>query len=66
MKEHWNNHRIRACRHDTVAGIPHELHHLPERHGGVDGLARNVSEDQINFAKEKFLQDEFESNMFEE
>ena len=63
VKEQWNTHRIRASRHDTVAGI--YLYHLPERHGGVDGLAHNVSEDQINFAKENFLQYEVETNMFE-
>ena len=66
VKEQWNTHRIRASRHDTVAGIPDELYHLPERHGGVDGLAFNVSEDQISFAKENFLEYEVESNMFEE
>ena len=66
VKEQWNTHRIRASRHDTVAGIPDELYHLPERHGGVDGLALNVSEDQISFAKENFLEYEVESNMFEE
>ena len=56
VKEQWNTRRIRASRHDTVAGIPDELYHLPERHGGVDGLALNISERQINFAKENFLQ----------
>jgi hypothetical protein len=66
VKEQWNTHRIRASRHDTVAGIPDELYHLPERHGGVDGLALNISEGQINFAKENFLQYEVESNMYEE
>ena len=66
VKEQWNTHRIRASRHDTVAGIPDELYHLPERHGGVDGLAFNVSEDQISLAKENFLEYEVESNMFKE
>ena len=38
VKEQWNTHRIRASRHDTVAGIPDELYHLPERHAGTEEL----------------------------
>jgi hypothetical protein len=57
---------IRASRHDTFAGIPDELYHLPKTHGGADSLAFNIPEGQINFAKENVLQYEVESNMYEE
>ena len=38
VKEHWNTHRIRPSRFDTISGIPDELFYLPEIHGGVDEL----------------------------
>lgn len=66
VKEQWNTHRIRASAHDTVPGIPDELFHLPERHEGVDGLALTVAEEQINFAKDNFLQYEVKSSIYEE
>ena len=33
VKEHWNTHRIRRSRHDTVSGRPDSLFYLPELHG---------------------------------
>ena len=46
VKEHWNTHRIRDSRHDTVPGRPDELFCLPEDHGGVDGLILPMSSTQ--------------------
>ena len=36
VKEHWNTHRIRGSRHDTVMGRPDSLYYLPELHGVTD------------------------------
>jgi hypothetical protein len=47
VKEHWNTHLIRHSRFGTVSGTPNELYHLPELHGGEEGLLRPVSDDQI-------------------
>ena len=35
---HWNTHRIRQSRHDTVAGKPDELFFMPESFGGEDQM----------------------------
>ena len=35
---HWNTHRIRQSRHDTVAGRPDELFFMPESFGGEDQM----------------------------
>lgn len=33
VKEHWNTHRIRGSRHDTVRGRSDSPYNLPELHG---------------------------------
>ena len=38
VREHWNTHRIRKSRHDTVHGRPDSLFFLPEYNGGVADL----------------------------
>ena len=42
VKEHWNSHRIRKCRHNTVSGRPDYLFYLPEHHGAVESLLLKV------------------------
>lgn len=42
VKDHWNSHRIRHSRHDTVSGRPDELFFLLEHHGDADNLLCNV------------------------
>ena len=44
VKEHWNTHRIRGSRHDTVSGRPDSLYYLPELHGATDQLLLPVPE----------------------
>lgn len=36
IREHWNSHYIRWSRHDTVAGRPDVLYHLPESFGAAN------------------------------
>ena len=38
FRTHWNTHRIRQSRNETVAGKPDELFFLSERFGGEDHL----------------------------
>ena len=64
--EHWNTHRIRPSRFDTISGIPDELFYLPERHEGVDELTLPISEELINYAQENVLNYEPEQNIHNE
>ncbi|KAJ7354871.1 hypothetical protein OS493_029426 [Desmophyllum pertusum] len=67
VKEHWNTHRIRKSRHDTVAGVPDELYVLPECNGGVDGLLLPIAEEQIHYVSQNLLpQFEDESSVYTE
>ena len=36
VRDEWNNHYIRASRHDTASGIPNTLYFLPEGVGTMD------------------------------
>ena len=38
VKEHWNTHRIRRSRYNTVPGRPDALFHFPEHHGGIENI----------------------------
>ena len=70
VKEHWNTHRIRPSRFDTILGIPDSRlgipDYLPERHGGVDELTLPISEELINYAPKNFLNYESEQNIHNE
>lgn len=67
VKEHWNTHRIRKSSHNTIPGQPEELFHLPELHGGIDGLSLDVNNNEIQFLANELLElDDAESNIFQE
>ena len=36
VKEHWNTHRIRKSKYQTLSGRPNTLYHLPEQSGTID------------------------------
>ena len=66
VKDHWNSHRIRHSRHDTVSGRPDELFFLPELHGGADNLLCNVGNglaqslrENLPYEEEKSIQQEY-------
>ena len=56
VKEHWNSHRIRKSRHNTVPGRPDSLFFLPEHHGGVGNLLCTVPQLEIDYTAEHILQ----------
>ena len=51
VKEHWNIHRIRRSRHDTVSGRPDSLFHLPELHGISEEFLLSISEAEMSYAR---------------
>lgn len=56
VKEHWNTHRIRKSRYNTVAGRPDSIFYLPEQHGGVGNILMQVPENEINYATEEIVE----------
>ena len=56
VKEHWNSHRIRKSRHNTVAGRPDSLFYLPEFHGAIGNLLFNVPQSEINYVSQHIIQ----------
>ena len=48
LKDHWNSHRIRQSRFETIPGRPNVLYYLPDISGGVTDLRLHVSGQQIN------------------
>ena len=65
VKEHWNTHRIRKSRHDTVHGRPDSLFFLPEYHGGATDLLFEVPVIEINEVTQQCIR-ETENNVYEE
>ena len=55
--EHWNSHRIRKSRHDTIPGRPDSLYFLPQLHGSRDYLVQ-LPAVQIEFASDHVIEDE--------
>ncbi|XP_044180748.1 uncharacterized protein LOC122961932 [Acropora millepora] len=49
VKEHWNSHRIRKSRHNTVSGRPDSLFYLPEHHGAVENLLLKVPQSEVDY-----------------
>ena len=56
VKEHWNTHRIRKSRYNTVAGRPDSIFYFPEQHGGVGNILMQVPENEINYATEEIVE----------
>ena len=56
VREHWNSHRIRKSRHNTVSGRPDSLFFLPEHHGAIANLLYAVPQSEIDYTAENILQ----------
>ena len=59
VKEHWNTHRIRKSRHNTVPGRPDSLFFLPEHHGAVGNYLFSVPQRQIDYTDEHIVQSNY-------
>ena len=55
LKEHWNSHRIRKSRHNTVSGRPDSLFYLPEHHGAVEDLLLKVPQSEVDYVSEHIV-----------
>ena len=55
VKEHWNSHRIRKSRHNTVSGRPDSLFYLPEHHGAVENLLLKVPQSEVDYVSEHIV-----------
>lgn len=56
IREHWNTHRIRRSRHDTVNGRPDSLYYLPELHGVTDQFLMPISEPESDFVRAHIIE----------
>ena len=65
VKEHWNTHRIRKSRNDTVAGVPDVLYYLPEGRGGESGLLLSVDDNKISYVENHLIEKEEVNEHFE-
>ena len=63
--EHWNTHRIRKSRHDTIHGVPDVLYYLPEGRGGESGLLLTVPDNKINYVEHHLIEREENNEYFE-
>ena len=48
LKDHWNSHRRRKSRFETIPGRPNVLYYLPDIFGGATDLKLHVSDQQVN------------------
>ena len=48
LKDHWNSHRIRKSRFETIPGRPNVLYYLRDISGEATDLKLHVSNQQIN------------------
>lgn len=56
VREHWNTHRIRQSRCDTIPGRPDALFYLPELQGGAISLSLPVPEREIRYARDQLVE----------
>ena len=47
LTDHWNSHRIRKSRFETIPGRPNVLCYLPDLSGGATDLKLHVSDQQV-------------------
>lgn len=55
VKEHWNSHRIRKSRHNTVSGRPDCLFFLPEHYGAMGNLLLKVPQPELDYVSEHIV-----------
>ena len=65
VKQHWNTHRIRKSRFNSVSGRPDSIYHLPENYGGVD-MKIIVEEWKLANASDEIIDNEEEESEYSE
>ena len=66
VKEHWNTHRIRQSRHETIPGRPDELYFFPQNHGGNANLLSEVPGEKLQYVTDNVLTSPDEDNISQE
>ena len=61
IKEHWNTHRIRRSRYDTVSGRPDSLYYLPELHGVNERFSLPVGEHESNYVRSHIIESDYQN-----
>ena len=61
IKEHWNTHRIRRSRYDTVSGRPDSLYYLPELHGVNERFLLPVGEHESNYVRSHIIESDYQN-----
>ena len=59
--EHWNTHRIRRSRYDTVSGRPDSLYYLPELHGVNERFLLPVGEHESNYVRSHIIESDYQN-----
>ena len=66
VKEHWNTHRIRQSRHETIPGRPDVLYFFPQNHGGNANLLSEVPGEKLQYVTDNVLTSPDEDNISQE
>ena len=66
MKDHWNSHRIRSSRFETVPGKPDVLYYLPDISGGASDLKLHVTEQEPIAVSEYIATESNPTNEYQE
>ena len=59
VKDHWNTHRIRKSRFQTIHGRPNVLYEIPSRSGGQEGLKLIISNEMFDQAAVSVTDEEY-------
>ena len=64
-KEHWNTHRIRRSRNDTIPGVSDVLYYLLKGRGGRPDLPLSVPADKISYVENHSIEKQEANEHFE-
>ena len=66
MKDHWNSHRIRSSRFETILGRLDVLHYLPDISRGASDLNLHVTEQKLIAISEYITTENNPTNKYQE
>lgn len=62
VKEHWNTHRIRKSRRDTLSGWPDSLYYLPELHWVSDQFLLAITGEEMNYTRSYVIESDSDND----
>ena len=66
MKDHWNSHRIRSLRFQTVPGRPDVLYYLPDISREASNLKLHLTEQKLIAISEYIATESHPTNKYQE